>query len=191
MLGQPSTLSLFQLLHERLEPRLPAVRCTRTTLLHLSYKLEDLIRSHQIPAFLFTGFQTSQVSRQEIDRYQNLAQVVQQIFIFAEKAEPEPAPNLLYISLGNLGPLSQEWFVLILAEALIYGVLEKSGYVVLEAGNGLEALEVSRKYPDTVDLLLTDVVMPKMGGRELAGYLASLYPAIKVLYISGSLMTPW
>jgi hypothetical protein len=63
MLGQLSTLSLFQLLHERLEQRLPAARCTRTTLLHLSYKLEDLIRSHQIPAFIFTGFQIPQTAR--------------------------------------------------------------------------------------------------------------------------------
>lgn len=117
MLRQPSTLSLFQLLHQRLEQRLPTVRCTRTTLLHLSNTLEELIRSHRIPAFLFTGFQTPQTARQEIDRYQTLAQVVQQIFIFAESAEPEPAPNLLYIPIGNLGPLSQEWFVLILAES--------------------------------------------------------------------------
>lgn len=65
-------------------------------------------------------------------------------------------------------------------------VLRKHGYTVIEAANGLEALETmagSNKLK--IDLLITDVIMPEMGGTELAGKLLERYPGIKVLYISG------
>lgn len=64
-------------------------------------------------------------------------------------------------------------------------VLEKYGYRVLEAANGEEALAVSDQHPGTVDLLLSDVVMPRMGGPELAQALLQRRPSVKVLYMSG------
>lgn len=63
--------------------------------------------------------------------------------------------------------------------------LQIRGYVVLEAGSGKEALEVCQQHPRPIHLMVTDVIMPGMSGRELAGRLATLRPEMKVLYVSG------
>jgi PAS domain S-box-containing protein len=68
---------------------------------------------------------------------------------------------------------------------LVRNVLRKKGYRVLEASQGEEALEFSELYRGRIDLLVTDVVMPQMNGRELARRLVKSRPEIKVLYISG------
>jgi PAS domain S-box-containing protein len=64
-------------------------------------------------------------------------------------------------------------------------VLEGAGYHVLEASSGFDALRVSSGHGGRLDLLLTDVVMPGMSGRELAERLAPVRPGMKVLYMSG------
>nr|MBI3612907.1 response regulator [Nitrospirota bacterium] len=64
-------------------------------------------------------------------------------------------------------------------------ILEQQGYSVLVASNGAEALRVLEQSKEPVDLLLTDLVMPGMSGRELAQRLAAANSSIKVLYISG------
>jgi two-component system cell cycle sensor histidine kinase/response regulator CckA len=64
-------------------------------------------------------------------------------------------------------------------------VLEASGYKVLSTRNGGEAMEVGRDYADIIQLLLTDVVMPKMSGRQLTDVLVPSRPSMKVLYMSG------
>jgi CheY-like chemotaxis protein len=64
-------------------------------------------------------------------------------------------------------------------------VLEKYGYTVLEASNGEEALKIAERHEGPLDLLLSDVVMPRMGGPELAQELLARRPAVKVLYMSG------
>jgi CheY-like chemotaxis protein len=69
--------------------------------------------------------------------------------------------------------------------ALAREVLRRHGYVVLEARHGVDALRVAERHSDAIHLLVTDVVMPHMGGRELANRLATTRPAIKVLFISG------
>jgi nitrogen-specific signal transduction histidine kinase/CheY-like chemotaxis protein len=68
---------------------------------------------------------------------------------------------------------------------LIRAVLDKSGYSVLEASSGAEAARVSRQHNGPIDLLLTDVVMPHMSGREAAERLLPGRPEMKVLYMSG------
>jgi CheY-like chemotaxis protein len=68
---------------------------------------------------------------------------------------------------------------------LARSMLETYGYVVLLAGDGAAALEVARDYPDPIHLLMTDVLMPKMGGIELAKQLCASRPELKVLYTSG------
>ena len=64
-------------------------------------------------------------------------------------------------------------------------VLRSQGYTVLEAANGVEAVHVAEKHSQDIHLLLTDVVMPKMSGIELAHQLKSMRPDIRVLFTSG------
>jgi CheY-like chemotaxis protein len=68
---------------------------------------------------------------------------------------------------------------------LTLAVLKSQGYRLLEAANGSEALSLCEQYPETVHLLITDVVMPGMTGRELARRLLALRPSLKTLYTSG------
>ena len=69
--------------------------------------------------------------------------------------------------------------------SLICEVLEDAGHTVLAAANGLEALARAESHGGAVDLLLTDVVMPGMNGRELAERLTALRPGLRVLFVSG------
>lgn len=68
---------------------------------------------------------------------------------------------------------------------LIRATLAELGHSVLEASDAFEALEIAGKTPGTIDLLLTDVVMPGMSGRALADKLTALRPGLRVLYMSG------
>ncbi len=68
---------------------------------------------------------------------------------------------------------------------LVREVLGGRGYTILLARNGAEALETASQHRGPIDMLLTDVVMPGMNGRELADRLAAIRPGIKVLYMSG------
>lgn len=64
-------------------------------------------------------------------------------------------------------------------------VLERQGYVVLEAGSGAEAIKMAADHVGVIQLLITDVVMPKMTGREVAKALQNRIPGLRVLYMSG------
>ncbi len=64
-------------------------------------------------------------------------------------------------------------------------VLKRSGYQVIEASNGEEALSLSRGHDGEIQLLVTDMVMPGMGGRQVAEALETQRPAMRVLYVSG------
>jgi len=63
-------------------------------------------------------------------------------------------------------------------------ILKRQGYTVLEGSHGNEAIDVCKQHKGPVHLLLTDVVMPGMSGRELAERFKPLYPKMKVLYMS-------
>lgn len=64
-------------------------------------------------------------------------------------------------------------------------ILEMNGYEVLTAGNGQEALEAAEKHGEKIALLISDVIMPVMGGSELAQIMKVRFPKIKVMFLSG------
>jgi len=64
-------------------------------------------------------------------------------------------------------------------------ILERHGYRVLEAGDGEQALRISTDHDDVIHLMITDMVMPRMSGDELAQKLVARRPAMKVIYVSG------
>jgi len=68
---------------------------------------------------------------------------------------------------------------------LVAEMLETYGYAVLPAADGREAIEIAERQAGSIDLLLTDIVMPGMNGRELADRLTAEYPALKVVFTSG------
>lgn len=69
--------------------------------------------------------------------------------------------------------------------ALTRTVLQRQGYTILEAAHGMDALKLYGRHEGPLHMLLTDVVMPHMNGRQLYLQLAQLRPGIKVLYMSG------
>jgi len=69
--------------------------------------------------------------------------------------------------------------------ALAALVLRSSGYTVLEARDGQDALSLAQQHSGRIHLLVTDVVMPRMSGRQLADQLALARPDIKTLFVSG------
>ncbi|MHB1012918.1 MAG: ATP-binding protein [Desulfobacteria bacterium] len=84
---------------------------------------------------------------------------------------------------------SDETVLVVEDESSVQGVIERvlsgNGYRVLLAGEGSEALRVSGEHEGPIDLLITDVVMPGMGGREVASRLKTTRPGLRVLFISG------
>jgi two-component system cell cycle sensor histidine kinase/response regulator CckA len=86
---------------------------------------------------------------------------------------------------------TQETGVVLLVEdeaslrRLTRNLLELSGYTVLEAKDGNEALRVSQEYAGAIELLLTDIVMPGINGRALANQLSQQRPDMKILFMSG------
>ncbi|UCE60219.1 MAG: PAS domain S-box protein [Phycisphaerales bacterium] len=86
-------------------------------------------------------------------------------------------------------PCGSETILVCDDEELVLGsisyLLESQGYTVIRAPNARQALEAASSYDGTVSLLLTDVVMPEMNGRELAEGLTKRFPELKIIYMSG------
>ncbi|MDI1249619.1 MAG: PAS domain S-box protein [Lacunisphaera sp.] len=102
----------------------------------------------------------------------------------ADKAAQAPAPAATQTAVDG-----HETILLVEDEPSILWiaqrVLESLGYTVLAAGTPSEALRLAEKHNGAIQLLMTDVVMPDMNGRDLAKKLISLYPDIKCLFMSG------
>ena len=75
--------------------------------------------------------------------------------------------------------------------ALMGAVLRRQGYYVLEAQNGVEALLIYEQLTSPLHLLITDLAMPRIGGRELSEKLRALTPDLRVLYVSGNDRSAW
>lgn len=89
----------------------------------------------------------------------------------------------------NKFPFGPETILLVedeeVVRSLLHETLEACGYDVIVAADGNAAIAVCENSPKPIDLLITDVVMPQMGGRELAEKLGKLMPSLPVLFISG------
>lgn len=119
MSDYPLSISLFEHLRAHFGERFPVIRCTKMTLVHLSHTLEDIVLRERIPALLFTGFQESGHWRKETARYRALADVAQQVCIFAGRMPPEDShERTLHVRLVGDDPLRQEWFLCILSERM-------------------------------------------------------------------------
>ena len=68
---------------------------------------------------------------------------------------------------------------------MVRRMLESNGYRVLDAENGLEAMQLMKEIREPIHLLVTDVVMPEIGGSKLADSMRVTLPDLRVLYISG------
>src|SRR6202035_4960019 len=68
---------------------------------------------------------------------------------------------------------------------LAHELLGDSGYTVLEAANGADAIQIAEQYREPIHLLLTDVVMPGIDGPKVAECITRIHQGIKVLYVSG------
>ncbi|MCH8062956.1 MAG: GAF domain-containing protein, partial [Chloroflexi bacterium] len=105
-------------------------------------------------------------------------------------AKEGPTESLPFWDQSGHLPVGTESILIVEDEPLVRNVavhvLKEQGYTVIEASNGLEALDVvSQHQGGPIDLLLTDMVMPAMGGRILAERLKEIHPEMKVLFTSG------
>jgi two-component system, cell cycle sensor histidine kinase and response regulator CckA len=102
-----------------------------------------------------------------------------------EAAPASPAPREDVTEL----PRGHETVLVVEDDAIVRRLTVRSlialGYTVLEAGDGKEALQVSQSHAGTIDLLLTDVIMPQMNGNRLAAELKAIRPDLAVLFTSG------
>jgi signal transduction histidine kinase len=99
------------------------------------------------------------------------------------------AESLQYVEQNEALPRGTETILVVEDDASLREVtcefLQCSGYVVISAGSPEEALQLAERHNGPIDFLLTDVIMPKMNGRELASRLNNARPEMKVLYVSG------
>jgi hypothetical protein len=89
--------------------------------------------------------------------------------------EPEPSGRATVLLVEDESALRQ----------LVVTILEEEGYTVLQAGNGLDAIALAESHSGPLDLLITDVVMPRLSGPELAQRLRDMRPGLDVLFMSG------
>jgi len=100
-----------------------------------------------------------------------------------------PVPARAELSIGTALPRGTETVLVVEDEEavrlIVRRVLEAQGYAILEARDGNDAMRVAAQRGDAIDLVLSDVIMPGMGGRELARSLATTRPGLPILFMSG------
>jgi signal transduction histidine kinase/CheY-like chemotaxis protein len=103
---------------------------------------------------------------------------------------PVPTPREVVSPVPDAAELTGSHTILLaededIVRELVTAILEQRGYNVLAAEDGERALSVAAAFPKRIDLLVTDVVMPRRGGRDLATALVTERPEVKVLFMSG------
>jgi two-component system cell cycle sensor histidine kinase/response regulator CckA len=109
------------------------------------------------------------------------------VYLPEASAAKEPEPSGLFVADPPAG--GSEMILVIEDEEIVRNLasrgLKDHGYGVVEARNGTEALRYIREHPGSIDLVISDVVMPEMGGRELAQSLTLSDPGLPILFMSG------
>ena len=99
------------------------------------------------------------------------------------------------LELQDPGPVVAPQSVILVADDavlirnLVTLLMQREGYFVLSAADGHEGLELSRHYPGSIDLVITDVQMPRLNGTDLCAHLLQERPGIKILLMSGADMS--
>lgn len=109
--------------------------------------------------------------------------------VYLPRAEAEMMPATPRPEARTAMPAGQETILVVEDDAtirkLIHDVLHRQGYTLLRAQNGQEALGLSSRHTGPLHLLLTDVILPGMSGKELAAQLSQSHPDLKVIFMSG------
>jgi signal transduction histidine kinase/CheY-like chemotaxis protein len=109
--------------------------------------------------------------------------------VYLPCADAEVLPDAVTPSSNGTADTERETILVVedepLVRSLICAILEEAGHAVMEASNGVEALERTRRAARLPDLVVTDVLMPEMGGRELAAHLWRQEEGLKILFVSG------
>ncbi|HVW83113.1 MAG TPA: ATP-binding protein, partial [Bryobacteraceae bacterium] len=109
--------------------------------------------------------------------------------VYLPEGEKSDAPDAAPPASEGASPRGAETILLVednhALRALTSDILRSHGYFVLEAVDGVNGIRLAQGYQDRIDLLATDIVMPGLGGRQLAEQLSAVHPETKVLYLSG------
>jgi response regulator RpfG family c-di-GMP phosphodiesterase len=109
--------------------------------------------------------------------------------VYLPRIDDATASTIAKQSQETNAPRGTETILLVEDEEVVRGltrkILMQVGYNVLDAKGGDEAIRLCHAHPGPIDLLLTDVVMPEISGKEVADRLLELRPSIRVLYMSG------
>lgn len=109
--------------------------------------------------------------------------------IYFPRAESQPQPAVRSVPSGPI-PRGSETLLVVEDEPslrrLACEILEAQGYQVIQASNGLHAMAVAREHKGAaIRLVISDVIMPEMGGKVMAEWLTTTYPDVKILFTSG------
>lgn len=108
--------------------------------------------------------------------------------IYFPRAAQEASPQKLSLE-GGVYQTGDETILVVEDEAslrkMVKRILSNHGYTVIVAGHGEEALRIIHDYDNPIDLVITDVIMPRMGGKELSDRIQSLNDTMKILFMSG------
>lgn len=117
----------------------------------------------------------------EIDKGTTFKIYLPRVFVESEELDPKLIDEEQPSGSGTILLVEDDDLV----ANVTYAILVGNGYDVLKAAHGEEAISICRLYEGNIDLLISDVVMPRMNGREVAEHIRNIKPDIKVLFISG------
>jgi len=186
--------------YARFHPFLPPGRYVMITVTDTGVGMDAEVRSHIFEPFFTTKEAGKGTGLGLATVYGVVKQSGGYIWVYSEAGKgasfkillPCVDESAVEVKLGSEreeSPRGSETILLVEDESslrkLVSQLLRTWGYTVLEASHGEEAINMARIHPGAIDLLLTDVVMPAMSGRELAKLLVPLREGIKILYMSG------